>query len=312
MIKAIGTRGRPDISMTTLTRMMRSVRGTVGDVYDDIFSTLEGELKQFGGDDARFNASMLTTALPPEVAALVTIETVAPAQVAAAAAAKPFQGALLKEWPERLGEDLLRSLTNAVRNGYLQGTPTEQIIRDVNLGTAGRNLNAVVRTAVGHYAATARELVADANSDIVKAEVWLSTLDSHTSTLCIVRDQLPYRRNSEGKMVGIGHAVPWGAGPGRLHFCCRSTSVMVTKSLAEMKLNPSDFSSATRASMNGQVPSNTKFADWIINQPQSVLDDTFGIERAYLIRQGKVKVPDLFTDDGKYLTLDQLKAHVPE
>lgn len=113
-------------------------------------------------------------------------------------------------------------------------------------------------------------------------------------------------------MVGIGHAVPWGAGPGRLHFCCRSTSVMVTKSLAEMKLNPSDFSSATRASMNGQVPSNTKFADWIINQPQSVLDDAFGIERAYLIRQGKVKVPDLFTDDGKYLTLDQLKAHVPE
>lgn len=311
ILQSLGSNGRPDITVKQLQRMMRGVREVVGDKYDAIFDNLERQLTEFAADESRFNLSMLRVAIPAEVLAVVPLESVAPAQVAASALARPFQGMLLREWAEKLGDDLVRTITNTVANGFRNGVPTEKIIADVNLGTAGQNLNAVVRSAVGHFAAEAREITAEANSDIVKCEVWVSTLDGHTSTLCIVRDHLTYRRVGK-KMEPIGHNVPWGAGPGRLHFCCRSTSVMMVKKLSEMGLKPEDFDSATRASMNGQVPAGTTFSEWVVGQSAGTLEDVFGVERAHLIRQGKVKVPDLFTDDGRYLTLDQLREHLPE
>lgn len=312
ILQAMGSNGRPDITVQQLRRMMSGVRDVVGDVYDNIFDNIERQLSAFADDEARFNVSMLNVAVPAEVLAVVPIQAVAPAQVAASAIARPFQGMLLREWAEKLGEDTVRALTNTIASGYRSGLPTEQIIRQVNLATPGQNLNAVVRSAVSHYAAEARNIVAEANSDIVDVEVWVSTLDGKTSPMCIVRDHLSYRREAEGKMSPVGHSVPWGAGPGRLHFCCRSTSVMMTKSLSGLKLDPRSFSSETRASMNGQVPAAQSYREWIAEQSAATLEDAFGVERAYLIRQGKVKVPDLFTDDGRYLTLDQLKQHLPE
>jgi hypothetical protein len=80
-------------------------------------------------------------------------------------------------------------------------------------------------------AATARQEFAQANSDIVKAKQWSSTLDTHTSQWCIIRDRKLY--TLDGKP--LGHAIPYLRGPGKIHFCCRSGEILITKSWEECR-----------------------------------------------------------------------------
>lgn len=311
VLAAIPATGRPDVSVQSLRRILAKVRDTVGATYEQIFAELEKELEKFQADETRFVIDSLRTAVPAEVLAVVPVVGTPPAQIIAATIARPFQGRLLSEWAGKLGDDLVNSITNTVRAGFLRGAPTLEIVRDVATTTAQQNLASVTKSAVNHFAAVAREVLATDNADLVKAEQWLSTLDNHTSPMCIIRDRLLYRRR-KGEMVPYKHAVPWGAGPGRLHFCCRSTSTMVTKSLDELGIKPESVSSATRASMNGQVSAKMDFAEWIMSQPIGTQEDAFGVRRAELIRSGKLKVPQLFTDDGRFIPLTELLKHLPE
>ncbi|EZO95082.1 hypothetical protein [Pseudomonas aeruginosa] len=162
-----------------------------------------------------------------------------------------------------------------------------------------REVESVVRSAVSHTAETASDKAFEANSDIISHVEWLSTLDSRTSTTCRIRDRLPY---TLGTYQPIGHKIPWLAGPGRIHFCCRSTKIPILKSA--MALGISD--AATRASMDGQVPQQTTYAQWLARQPAARQDEILGPERGKLLRQDKLKLEDFYNERGKFLTLDQL------
>lgn len=311
VLAAIPAKHNVDVSVQSLRRILTGLRERVDRTYAQIFIDLEAELAKFQTDELRFLTQSLEAAIPAEVLTLVPVVQGVPAQLLAATLAQPFQGRLLSEWQEKLGADLVSTITNTVRNGFLRGAPTLEIIGQVATTTAQQNLASVTKSAVGHFAAVARQIMAEDNAAFVKGEQWLSTLDNHTSPMCIIRDRLFYVRKKGGQMVPYKHVVPWGAGPGRLHFCCRSTSTMVTKSLDEMGINPSTVSSATRASMNGQVPASTDFAQWIMKQPIGIQEDAFGVRRAELIRSGQLKVPQLFTDDGRLIPLSELIKQLP-
>ena len=228
--------------------------------------------------------------------------------------AQPFQGRLLKEWGQKLESDRLDKITNAVRSGFLQGETVEQIVRRV-AGTPQRNredgvinasrrdLAVVTRTAVNHMAASARQDFAQANSDIVKAKQWSSTLDTHTSQWCIIRDRKLY--TLDGKP--LGHVVPYLRGPGKIHFCCRSGEILITKSWEELQIASGELSTATRAAMDGQVPAHTSYAEWLTRQPYARQEQVLGVTRAMMLRDGKITVPEMFTDAGEFLTLDELR-----
>jgi hypothetical protein len=131
---------------------------------------------------------------------------------------------LLKEWGQKLESDRLDKITNAVRSGFLQGETVEQIVKrrrhaarnreDGVINASRRDLAVVARTAVNHMAATARQEFAQANSDIVKAKQWSSTLDTHTSQWCIIRDRKLY--TLDGKP--LGHAIRICADPAKSTF----------------------------------------------------------------------------------------------
>jgi hypothetical protein len=125
-------------------------------------------------------------------------------------------------------------------------------------------------------AATARQEFAQANSDIVKAKQWSSTLDTHTSQWCIIRDRKLY--TLDGKP--LGHAIPYLRGPGKIHFCCRSCEILITKSWEELQISSGELSSATRASMDGQVPAHTSYAEWLARQPYARQEQVLGVTRA--------------------------------
>lgn len=301
-----------------LASLLASVRRLNGRAYKPVMDALKSELTAFAEHEAGYQLDLFNQLLPEAVLNHIELQAITPDQVYAAAVSRPFQGRLLSEWGKKLEADRLTKITNAVRMGYLMGETTEQIARRV-VGTKAanredgaiqesrRNLAAVTRTAVAHVASTARQQFATSNSDIVKGKQWLSTLDTRTTTICIIRDRLKY--TLDGKP--IGHNVPYLRGPGRAHFCCRSTETLILKSWREMGIDADELDAGTRASLDGQVPADTTYAEWLQRQPYSRQKAVLGAQRAQLLRAGKLKVPDFFNDKGEYLTLAQLRELEP-
>ncbi len=301
-------------SARRLASLLAGVRELNQQAYEPVNAALARELTRYVEYEAGYQLDLFSSIIPKQILKHVPLQSIAPEQVYAAAVAQPFQGRLLKEWGQKLEADRLDKITNAVRSGFLQGETVEQIVRRVAgtpklnredgvINASRRDLAVVTRTAVNHMAATARQDFAQANSDIVKAKQWSSTLDTHTSQWCIIRDRKLY--TLDGKP--LGHVVPYLRGPGKIHFCCRSGEILITKSWEELKIPSGELSSATRASMDGQVPAHTSYADWLARQPYARQEQVLGVTRAMMLRDGKITVPEMFNDAGEFLTLDELR-----
>ena len=281
-------------------------------VYANMYGTLETDLKAFSASEAKWHVDTLRGIIPVQIQAFNPVARITGNQVFAAATANPFQGALLSKWADAQASSLTCAIAQQVRMGYIQGETTEQLVKRVNQGAfnrAGLDLAAVTKSAVAHFASEAREEMARQNADLIKARQWLSTLDSHTSKLCIVRDNLMYTADKKPKP--IGHPIPYGDGPGRLHFCCRSTETWVIKSWKELGIDADELSPGTRASMDGQVPADMNYVQWLKRQPQSVQERVLGVNRAAMLQHG-ANVGQFFNDKGEFLTLDQLARKEPD
>ena len=83
----------------------------------------------------------------------------------------------------------------------------------------------------------------------------------------------------------------------------------MTKSFAELGIEgiPEFGIGSTRASMDGQVPKDTTYADWIMRQSAGRQDQVLGTTRAKLLRDGDLKMADLYDNKGIYLSLAQLR-----
>lgn len=300
-----------------LERIKSTINPTIKQIYKTVWGQLAADLQELAEGEASYQLKVLQQIIPVPILDFVDLKHLPPEQVYAAAMSRPFQGMLLKDIPNVLGDDLTRQIGNAVQQGILQGETYDQITRRVRGSTAARHkdgtlamserhLATVTRSAVSHVAAEARDEIGNANSHLIKAEQWLSTLDGKTSKLCIIRDRLMYKRDK--KHTPIGHSVPYGAGPGRLHFNCRSTSTYQLKSWRELGLSVDQIDSKTRASMNGQVSAKMNYGEWVQQQPLSTLTEVFGVDRGQLLKDGKITVPDLYSDNGEYLSLAQLRA----
>ncbi|RXX51656.1 hypothetical protein DD604_02370 [Enterobacter cloacae] len=301
-------------SARRLASLLAGVRDLNQQAYEPVNVALARELTRYVEYEAGYQLDLFSSIIPKQILNHVPLQSIAPEQVYAAAVAQPFQGRLLKEWGQKLEADRLDKITNAVRSGFLQGETVEQIVRRVAgtpklnredgvINASRRDLAVVTRTAVNHMAATARQEFAQGNSDIVKAKQWSSTLDTHTSQWCIIRDRKLY--SLDGKP--LGHEIPYLRGPGKIHFCCRSCEILITKSWEEMQIASGELSNATRASMDGQIPAHTSYADWLTRQSYARQEQVLGVTRAMMLRGGKITVPEMFNDAGEFLTLDELR-----
>lgn len=308
-------------TVARLEALLESVRFNLSNLeaYRETFAALEPEIRAAAEAEARWQAATLRAAVPAAVQLQFPIAGIGIEQVYAAALSRPFQGRLLAEWAAALPADRARLIREAVRAGYVAGETTADIIRKIRgtkalrfedgiLARPRRDLATIVQTALSHTAQTARQAALDANADLVKAVRWVSTLDSRTSEPCRVRDGLQYTATTPHRP--IGHKVPWGDGPGRLHFNCRSVSVPVLKSWRELGIDADELPPGTRASMDGRVPADLTYSQWLARQPAARQDEILGPERGKLLRAGRVTV-DKFTDDkGRWLTLDELMRRI--
>lgn len=299
-----------DFKISRLESMLASSKS-----LKSVTDYLLGELSLLSEHESSYQYSLFESLLPDIVKSKYPLMQIPPSQIFTAVKAKPFQGRLLSEWASNIEDDRLKRVANAVRTGYVTGETAEQIIRHVRgtkknnyrdgiLEASKRNVSSVIRSAVSHTAAIARESFGNANSDIIKGKQWLSTLDTSTTPMCIIRDLKEYTLDNKP----IGHDIPYGDGPGKLHFCCRSAETFILKSYRELGIDIDEAPSGTRASMDGQVPAKTSYLEWLQTQSQARQEQILGVERARLLRNGEIAPESFFTRDGHVLTLKQLKS----
>jgi SPP1 gp7 family putative phage head morphogenesis protein len=207
--------------------------------------------------------------------------------------------------------------SQVVRNGLLTGESSQSIARRLvgrlQLGERGsvrqmaekggelttasnRQVMTLVRTSVNQVANAASQQVYEANQDITERYQYVATLDARTSSICAALD---------------GRIFEYGKGPTPpQHFNCRSTTVPV---IDYERLGFDPPPEGTRASMDGRVPADMSYGQWLQKQSQQTKRDVLGKEKVgyfellaekYGPRDAMAK---LVRDDGSELTLEQLR-----
>ena len=292
------------LSRTRQERLLSEIRRIVESAYEDATGALQIELEGLAEYEGEFQLDLFRRVVPMD------LETVRPGaeQILAAVNSRPFQGKLLREAYQELPRAAFRKVRDTIRAGFVEGRTTDQIVRDIRgtraqgfkdgiLEQGRRATEAVVRTATNHTANTAREYIYERNSALIKGVRWNATLDGRTTLVCMSRDGKVYE-------PGKGPRPP-------AHFNCRSSTSPVLKSWRELGFDADEVPAGTRASMDGQVPSDLTYDDWLRRQPAAFQDEVLGARKAALFREG-VKVDRFVDRRGREFTLDELKRRERE
>jgi SPP1 gp7 family putative phage head morphogenesis protein len=216
-----------------------------------------------------------------------------------------------------IATDQAERFSQVVRNGLLTGEPTpaiaKRLIGNLQLGETGsvkqiaqkggeltqatdNQVITLVRTSVNQVANAASQQVYEANQDITQKYRYVATLDARTSSICRALD---------------GREFEYGKGPTPpQHFNCRSTTVPVIdyKALGFTPPPPSK-----RASMDGPVPADMSYGQWLAKQDAATKAEVLGKEKVPYFNKlvekygGKDAIAKLVRDDGSELTLEQLR-----
>lgn len=223
-----------------------------------------------------------------------------------------IQGAPSAEWWSRQLTDTQFRFSNVLRQGIVQGKTNQQIIGDVLgrgpgqgvLEVSRRNAAALVQTSIQTVANVARLESFTQNADIIKGVRQISTLDSHTSDICIAYSGMAW--NLDGKPIE-GNELAFNGGPPR-HWNCRSLLVPITKSFKELGLDIPEMPESTRASADGQISAGTTFDDFLTRKGKAFQDEILGQGRAQLWRDKKITLQQLLDLQGNPLSLAELQA----
>lgn len=338
--------GRPlDYTGERWTSLLRDFSAARAAALGEVRTLARTELNTLAGMEAAREASLLASAIPIEI----SFATVAADQLRAITSSRPFQGRLLRDWFRNLERGDQARLTQALQLGMTQGEPIDDIVRrvvgtrrngyaDGILAITRRDAQAVVRTAVNHVSNVAREYVWEANSDIITARIWVSTLDGRTSAVCRSRDGKGRPVKEGGSLPeGVEPLVPRNATP-PAHINCRSTMVAYIDGVGLVGNRPTVTDTRTRerreidfrrmareqgrpiqeirrewAARNvGTVPASTDYQTFMSRQGASFQDEVLGRTKGRLFREGGMKLDHFVDRAGNELTLSQLAATRPE
>ena len=294
-------------SGTFSTERLRRLRASIQrlerfarEAYEESFNS---EISGIASMEQDFWEERINRALPSELR--LTVNTVAASTVEAAALSRPLQGRVLSTIAREWGADRRRRVDQAVRIGFVNGETINQIARrvtdqlEVSRSVARRD----VRTAVTHMASFARRRVAEANPDLIRNELWVSTLDGRTSPICIGND---------GKVLTDRSLNPAPGSRPPVHWNCRSVTSFVLSSWRELGFDIEDLTAETRASMNGQVPRAVRFPDFFNDQSEEFQRELLGPTKFELFQSGEFEITDFIDNSGMFFTVDELRRREPD
>lgn len=223
-----------------------------------------------------------------------------------------IQGAPSAEWWSRQKSDTQFRFSNVLRQGIVQGKTNQQIIAEILgrgpvrgvLEVSRRNAAALVQTSIQTVANVARLEAFAQNADIVKGVKQISTLDSHTTDICIAYSGMAW--NLEGKPIQ-GNKLAFNNGPPR-HWNCRSILIPITKTFKELGIDTPELKKSTRASTDGQIDAGTTFDSFLKRKGEAFQNEILGPGRAKLWRDKKITLQQLLDLQGNPLSLSELQA----
>lgn len=306
---------------STQRKRLKQIFAAVKKVLNDQFSILRADTRKrieaIGVNESKWMMGSVARSFPYMLDLVTPNVSVIKAGLQTTGARGKTLGRSYREWWDSVNLATRKKIMQEVNIGLASGESVDRITRRVrgtranrfNDGawrTTGRHAEAVVRTNINHIASVARNEVAKANTDVIKAERWVSTLDSRTSHICA---------NLDGRKLDIDQGIRPPA-----HVRCRSIVIPVTKSFRELGLNIDEPPPSNRASRNypsaakavrGEVPGSITYGRWLKSQPVDIQNEVLGKRKAQLFRSGKVSIGQ-FTDKSlRPLTLEQLERKVP-
>ncbi|ARB06098.1 head morphogenesis [Dinoroseobacter phage vB_DshS-R5C] len=315
---------RTDLTNYNQARL-NALRQQIVSLVQTLEATLTPVLINNVDEAARLAAEIEAQAFLRIMPAGLDVTTPNPGVIATAATSAPFNGAKMDDWAKSYFRSLETTTWSTILDGVTQGMTNDELVRAVRgtrsrrymdgaLQPRRRGLETLVRTSTNHATNQGRQAVWEANEGLISGVRWVSTLDTRTTPICRERD---------GKVGPVSPSDDWKPpnGAPRLHPPmarppahpnCRSTTVAVTKSWRELGFDMDELPSGTRASMDGQVPANITYFEWLNRQSAATQEEVLGPARLRLWREGGI-TPDRFqNDEGHFYTLAELRRRQPQ
>lgn len=343
------TTQRTNNLISDLAREIEAIR--IANSIDPLMEALMSEWESFSDYENNFQTNTLSTAARQALADTpfaISFAAVNSEQVLAAALARPFSiqvgGAAqtLGDWVEGISRSERRRIEDTIRGGVINGETTRDITRRVfgtiqqqrsDRGSSSvivtrRGTEALVRTAITHISSVARDQIYQNNEDLIDGIIWISTLDSRTSSVCVSRDGMRYPIDS-------GPRPP-------AHVNCRSSTAPDLKSYRELGIDIDEPERSTRAflavparmnvtqyrrelarqgltqaqrnqiitNLSGQTDAQD-FNSFLRRQTKEFQETVLGVERTRLYRDGRLTLRQLIAPNETYHTLDELRRIHP-
>lgn len=244
-------------------------------------------------------------------------ETLDPATIRALVKDTLIEGATTSAWFTKQSDDFLDVLMREVRTAMqnresltqgitrIVGGTVDGVVVPGVMKTTRRKAGALVATTMNRVSNEAALKSFQANSDVIKAVTQVSTLDNKTSDICIAYSGQTW--DAASLMPVPPSTLPFNGGPPR-HFNCRSRLRPVTKSFRELGIDINEIPPGTRASLDGQVPADITFNEFLSAKSTTFQDKLLGPKRAELWRNKKITLTQLVDFRGQPMTLAQLEA----
>lgn len=292
-----------DIAGSTVkynTTLKLRIDAEIRRTYRQVYNKANEELNRLYTSEAKFNERVLDTSL----SGIYDVK-----RVSKNVTVKEF---ILRD-NKTLGQHMTsisiaerRKITSIIREGITKSLGTPEIIRQIkNLGTSlsRTQVSTLARTSITDVANEASKDVYKANDDVIEGYQYVATLDDRTTPICARLD---------GKIF-----TDFDGGPRPpQHYNCRSTTIPVLKSIddiADLDSNRvdngaiDDLSDRKRASINGQVPARTTYAEWIQGQDDETKETILGDkDKVDLFNKGQLPLDKFITPKGNSVDIERL------
>ena len=271
-------------------------------LFDEMSESVINEMRDFVEYEADFTTRMLTNNVDA-VPAAPNVTQLQSAIFTSIMDLEPTQGYRIGDALAQFGQKKAEQIVQAIRDGVALGDTNEQIRRNISdFERLQKNqASSLVRTITNHVSVQARDLTLRENEDLFDGYEWVATLDGRTSLICMSRD---------------GEIYPFGDNPQTspkppAHFSCRSTIIPVVKPEFDLASDVTGKRPARGAEGARQVSAQTTYGGWLRRQPASFQDEVLGAARGKLFREGNLDIGRFVDDQGRTLTLDELRQLEP-
>lgn len=289
-------------SRSRLDMMLSDIRLLHNDLYGQFSQDFIDEILEFSQYELDFNERMLNQNLN------VTVTVPGPTQLQSAMFTsimdlEPTKGYTIGNALAQFGTLKANQIIQTIRDGIALGDTHNQIRSRVQqLGPQNKNQAAsLTRTITNHVSIRARDVTLRENEELFNGYEWVATLDSRTSLICASRDGIIY---------------PFGDNPETspkppAHFSCRSSIVPVIKPEYDATGGLVGQRPQVGADGPGVTKGSTTYEQWLRRQPASFQDEVLGPSRGKLFRRGEVSIGRFVDNQGRTLTLDELRQLEP-